>query len=117
MKPIISISKTYLYTLLMYLSIHFQKIIAISSIKRKYYCLIYTCKSSYLFKKQGGGFSTGCENLVSILGIVTNNFNNFYEGGYMTPESIISACDEELLTLGEVSISFIKKLRKVLVRI
>ena len=56
--------------------------------------------------------SDRCENLTSIPGIGAKNCNNFYEAGYMTPESIISASDEELLTIPGVGISFIKKLRK-----
>tara|TARA_Y100001978_G_C23517025_1_gene348386 strand:+ start:262 stop:528 length:267 start_codon:yes stop_codon:yes gene_type:complete len=61
--------------------------------------------------------SERCENLTSIPGIGTKNCNNFYEAGYMTPESIISASDEELLTIPGVGISFIKKLRKTVGRI
>tara|TARA_Y100001968_G_C18760380_1_gene437439 strand:- start:239 stop:370 length:132 start_codon:yes stop_codon:yes gene_type:complete len=38
------------------------------------------------------------ENLTSIPRIGTNNCNDFYEARYMTPESIVSAYDEELLT-------------------
>tara|TARA_Y100001968_G_scaffold187675_1_gene172063 strand:- start:748 stop:1014 length:267 start_codon:yes stop_codon:yes gene_type:complete len=58
-----------------------------------------------------------CENLTSIPGIGAKNCNNFYEAGYMTPESIISASDEELLNIPGVGISFVKKLRKKLGRI
>ena len=47
----------------------------------------------------------------------TKDFNNFYEAGYMTPESIISASDEYLLTLPGVAISIVKKSRKPLGRI
>ena len=61
--------------------------------------------------------SNRCENLTSIPGIGTKNCNNFYEAGYMTPESIISASDEELLNIPGVGISFVKKLRKTLGRI
>ena len=61
--------------------------------------------------------SDRCENLTSIPGIGTKNCNNFYEAGYMTPESIISASDEELLTIPGVGISFVKKLRKTLGRV
>ena len=53
-------------------------------------------------------------SLTSIPGIGTKNCNNFYEAGYLTPESIISASDEELLTIPGVGISFVKKLRKSL---
>ena len=70
-----------------------------------------------LFNKRGKRFSERCENLTSIPGIGTKNCNNFYEAGYKTPESIISASDEELLTIPGVGISFIKKLRKSLGRI
>ena len=70
-----------------------------------------------IFNKQGEQFSDRCENLTSIPGIGTKNCNNFYEAGYMTPESIISASDEELLTIPGVGISFIKKLRKTLGRL
>ena len=70
-----------------------------------------------IFKQQGEKVSDRCENLTSIPGIGTKNCNNFYEAGYMTPESIISASDEELLTIPGVGISFIKKLRKNLGRI
>ena len=62
-------------------------------------------------------YSDKCENLTSIPGIGTKNCNNFYEAGYMTPESIISASDEELLTIPGVGISFVKKLRKTLGRV
>ena len=70
-----------------------------------------------IFNKQGEKSSDRCENLTSIPGIGTKNCNNFYEAGYKTPESIISASDEELLTIPGVGISFIKKLRKSLGRI
>ena len=70
-----------------------------------------------IFNKQNGKLSDRCENLTSIPGIGTKNCNNFYEAGYMTPESIISASDEELLTIPGVGISFVKKLRKTLGRI
>jgi len=69
-----------------------------------------------LFNKQGDQSSEKCENLTSIPGIGTKNCNNFYEAGYMTPESIISASDEELLNIPGVGINFIKKLRKKLGR-
>ena len=64
-----------------------------------------------------GELSDNCENLTSIPGIGAKNCNNFYEAGYMTPESIISASDEELLNIPGVGISFVKKLRKKLGRI
>tara|TARA_B100000965_G_scaffold356562_1_gene334636 strand:- start:169 stop:438 length:270 start_codon:yes stop_codon:yes gene_type:complete len=70
-----------------------------------------------IFNKQGEKFSERCENLTSIPGIGAKNCNNFYEAGYMTPESIISASDEELLTIPGVGISFVKKLRKTLGRL
>ena len=69
------------------------------------------------FTKPKSKFSDRCENLTSIPGIGTKNCSNFYEAGYMTPESIISASDEELLTIPGVGISFVKKLRKTLGRI
>ena len=69
-----------------------------------------------IFKNQKEELSDRCENLTSIPGIGTKNCNNFYEAGYMTPESIISASDEELLNIPGVGISFVKKLRKKLVR-
>ena len=70
-----------------------------------------------IFDKQGNKLSDRCENLTSIPGIGTKNCNKFYEAGYMTPESIIAASDEELLTIPGVGINFIKKLRKTLGRI
>ena len=70
-----------------------------------------------IFNKERDDFSARCENLTSIPGIGTKNCNNFYEAGYMTPESIISASDEELLTVPGVGISFVKKLRKTLGRV
>ena len=70
-----------------------------------------------IFKEQGEQSSTRCENLTSIPGIGTKNCNNFYDAGYMTPESIISASDEELLTIPGVGINFVKKLRNTLGRI
>tara|TARA_Y100001968_G_scaffold133902_1_gene122141 strand:- start:57 stop:326 length:270 start_codon:yes stop_codon:yes gene_type:complete len=70
-----------------------------------------------IFNKQKEDLSDKCENLTSIPGIGTKNCNNFYEAGYMTPESIISASDEELLTIPGVGISFVKKLRKTLGRL
>ncbi len=71
----------------------------------------------HIFEKQKYSISDRCENLTSIPGIGAKNCNNFYEAGYMTPESIISASDEELLTIPGVGISFVKKLRKTLGRI
>ena len=70
-----------------------------------------------IFNRQDKVISERCENLTSIPGIGAKNCNNFYEAGYMTPESIISASDEELLTIPGVGISFIRKLRKTLGRI
>ena len=70
-----------------------------------------------IFNTQKGEFSDKFENLTSIPGIGTKNCNNFYKAGYMTPESIISASDEELLTIPGVGISFVKKLRKTLGRV
>ena len=74
-------------------------------------------KLSNIFNKQQERLSNRCENLTSIPGIGEKNCNNFYEAGYMTPESIISASDEELLTIPGVGISFVKKLRKTLDRV
>ena len=71
----------------------------------------------HVFDKQEGKLSDRCENLTSIPGIGTKNCNNFYEAGYMTPESIISASDEELLNIPGVGINFVKKLRKTLGRV
>ena len=70
-----------------------------------------------VFNQQGEKLSERCENLTSIPGIGSKNCNNFYEAGYMTPESIISASDEELLSIPGVGIGFVKKLRKTLGRI
>ena len=70
-----------------------------------------------IFNNKGEQLSERCENLTSIPGIGAKNCNNFYEAGYMTPESIISASDEELLSIPGVGISFVKKLRKTLGRI
>ena len=70
-----------------------------------------------VFNKQKVELSDRCENLTSIPGIGAKNCNNFYEAGYMTPESIISASDEELLDIPGVGISFVKKLRKTLGRV
>tara|TARA_B100000700_G_scaffold331326_1_gene463173 strand:- start:2312 stop:2572 length:261 start_codon:yes stop_codon:yes gene_type:complete len=74
-------------------------------------------KISKIFKTQGEEISDRCENLTSIPGIGTKNCNNFYKAGYLTPESIISASDEELLNIPGVGISFVKKLRKTIGRI
>ena len=70
-----------------------------------------------IFNSQQGELSDRCENLTSIPGIGAKNCNNFYEAGYLTPESIISASDEELLTIPGVGINFVKKLRKTLGRV
>mgnify|MGYP001176175646 CR=1 FL=1 len=70
-----------------------------------------------IFNQRKEKLSDRCQNLTSIPGIGTKNCNNFYEAGYMTPESIISASDEELLTIPGVGIGFVKKLRKTLGRI
>ena len=67
-----------------------------------------------ILNKHEKQLSDRCENITSIPGIGTKNCNNFYEAGYLTPESIISATDEELLSIPGVGISFIKKLRKTL---
>ena len=69
------------------------------------------------FDQKGKHFSDRCENLTSIPGIGAKNCNNFYDAGYLTPESIIAASDEELLTIPGVGISFVKKLRKTLGRL
>ena len=69
------------------------------------------------FNNQGDKLSENCKNLTSIPGIGEKNCINFYQAGYMTPESIISASDEELLTIPGVGISFVKKLRKTLGRL
>ena len=71
----------------------------------------------FIFNKRERELSDRCENLTSIPGIGTKNCNNFYEAGYLTPESIISASDEELLNIPGVGISFVKKLRKTLGRL
>ena len=71
-------------------------------------------KISNIFKKHEKKLSDRFENITSIPGIGTKNCNNFYEAGYMTPESIISASDEELLNIPGVGISFIQNLRKTL---
>ncbi len=70
-----------------------------------------------IFNKKTEKFSNRCENLTSIPGIGSKNCNNFYEAGYLTPESIISASDEELLNIPGVGIRFVKKLRKTIGRI
>ena len=70
-----------------------------------------------IFDKKDVAFSDRCENLTSIPGIGTKNCNNFYEAGYMTPESIISASDEELLRISGVGISFVRKLRQTLSKV
>ena len=77
----------------------------------------YLSKILNIFNKETGALSDRCENLTSLPGIGTKNCNNFYEAGYMTPESIIAASDEELLSIPGVGISFVKKLRKTLGRI
>ena len=76
--------------------------------KRKLYNMLI------LLNKRGEKFSERCENLTSIPGIGTKNCNNFYAAGYKTPESIISASDEELFSIPGIGISFIKKSRKSL---
>ena len=70
-----------------------------------------------LLNREEQSLSDRCENLTSIPGIGAKNCNNFYEAGYMTPESIISASDEELLNIPGVGISFVKKLRRTLGRV
>ena len=70
-----------------------------------------------LFNKKGEQLSDRHQNLTSIPGIGEKNCNNFYQAGYMTPESIISASDEELLTIPGVGISFVRNLREALGRI
>ena len=70
-----------------------------------------------IFNKQEKKFSDKRQNLTSIPGIGTKNSKNFYEAGYLTPESIISASDAELLTIPGVGINFVKKLRKKLDRV
>ena len=70
-----------------------------------------------IFSKQKVELSDRCENLTSIPGIGTKNCNNFYEAGYLTPESILAASDEELLKIPGVGIRFVQKLRKTLGRL
>ena len=70
-----------------------------------------------VFNKQEEKSSKTADNLTVIPGIGKKNCKTFYEAGYMTPDSIISASDEELLSIPGVGISFIKKLRKTLGRV
>ena len=81
------------------------------SIKRKLLNILH------IFNKQTKELSVRCENLTSIPVIGTKNCNNFYEAGYMTPESILSASDEELLNIPGVGLSFVRKLRNSLGRV
>ena len=74
-------------------------------------------KISNIFNKHEKKLSDRFENITSIPGIGTKNCNNFYKADYMTPESIISASDEELLNIPGVGISFIENLRKTLGKI
>ena len=74
-------------------------------------------KLSKIFNKNEKKLSDRFENITSIPGIGTKNCTNFYKAGYMTPESIISASDEELLNIPGVGISFIENLRKTLGKI
>ncbi len=69
-----------------------------------------------ILNKQRREFSDKCEILTSIPGI-EKNCNNLYQAEYITPESIIYAYDQELLTIPEVGISFVKKLRERLGRV
>lgn len=52
------------------------------------------------------------ENLTSIPGIGSKNCINFYKAGYKTPQSIMKASDEDLLSIPGVGISFIRRLRR-----
>ena len=70
-----------------------------------------------IFNIQKEKFSRNHKKITSIPGIGDKNFKNFYKAGYMTPESIISASDEELLSIHGVGISFVQKLRKTLGRV
>ena len=65
-----------------------------------------------IFNKREKELADNGKNITSIPGIGTKNCNNFYKAGYTTPESIISASDEELLNIPGVGISFVEKLRK-----
>ena len=71
-----------------------------------------TTKFFNIFKKQTKNSLNKHEKLTSIPGIGTKNSTNFYQAGFLTPESIRSASDEELLNIPGVGMSFIKKLRK-----
>ena len=87
-------------------------------IKKNLFIIIKNLSNIFsIFNNQKLELSDKRENLTSIPGIGIKNCNNFYEAGYMTPESIISASDEELLTIPGVGISFVKKLRKTLGRV
>ena len=112
-------SKKNIYTCKKFFLMHINNMISKKMLIKK--ILLNTKRNLFnvlsIFNKQKGELSDRCENLTSIPGIGTKNCNNFYEAGYMTPESIISASDEELLTIPGVGISFVKKLRKTLGRI
>ncbi|ABM74672.1 Hypothetical protein NATL1_01081 [Prochlorococcus marinus str. NATL1A] len=116
---IIQSSKENIYTCKKFFLMHINNMISKKMLIKK--ILLNTKRNLFnvlsIFKQQKGELSDRCENLTSIPGIGTKNCNNFYEAGYMTPESIISASDEELLTIPGVGISFVKKLRKTLGRI
>ena len=116
---VIQSSKENIYTCKKFFLMHINNVISKKMLIKK--ILLNTKRNLFnvlsIFNKQKGDLSDRCENLTSIPGIGTKNCNNFYEAGYMTPESIISASDEELLTIPGVGISFVKKLRKTLGRI
>ena len=70
-------------------------------------------KVSFLFKDIFKRYeSARCEKLTSLPGIGINNCKVFYDAGYKTPESIISAEDKDLMNLPGVGSGFIKKLRQ-----
>ena len=53
------------------------------------------------------------ENLTFIKGIEAKNFTFFYADRSMTPESIFSESDEELVSIPGVDMSFVKILIRV----
>ncbi len=70
-------------------------------------------KNLDFFNEKIENWSVRCENLTFIKGIEAKNFTYFYADRSMTPESIFSESDEELVSIQGVDISLVKMLIRV----
>ena len=72
-------------------------------------------RASYLWAKKDR--ESILKELTTLPGIGENNCHVFYDAGYKTKKSILSATDQELMDIPGVGVSFIKRLRESINRL